>query len=78
MDNWQVGDKVCNQPHESRFSGTVIGHGWMRGFPVLLVQLDEGAYLQENECAKGFISVIVVHPDNAMRNIPSMSELLGE
>lgn len=66
MEKYPIGMRVCNKVcfpgDENRFSGTIVGHGWARGMPMILVQLDEGAYI-ENDCVKAYISTIIVHPD---------------
>lgn len=65
---YNVGDRVCgndkvNNDEHIKFTGRVCGHGWADGMPMVLVQLDKGAYV-ENYCTRSYVSILVVHIDN--------------
>ncbi|MFA6270656.1 MAG: hypothetical protein WC657_05635 [Candidatus Paceibacterota bacterium] len=61
---YKIGARVQSKADdECRFSGKVIGHGVVNNSLVLLVQLDEGSYV-ENKCVKAYVSTLIVHPSN--------------
>jgi hypothetical protein len=65
MTTYNVGDKVRNNDSfGTKFNGTVVGHGWSLGAPVVLVSLgNKGGYINNDHCYC-YVSVIVVHLDS--------------
>ena len=68
---FKIGDKV-QQKHfitddQSKLSGIICGVGHVDNVPMYIVKLNHGFYLKD-EHNHGYMSVIVVHPDNLQYN----------
>jgi len=56
----KIGTRVRSTIHNS-ITGEVVGNGWVRDYPVILVSIDKGGYIEKT---KVYTSIIVSIPEN--------------
>lgn len=58
----KIGTRVRSTIHDHEsVTGKVVGNGWLKHNPVILVSLDKGGYIEET---KVYTSTIVSIPEN--------------